>query len=121
MRLSLIPTALMAVLLCLPLTVSAVELPHSTALLHYSDWLRLQPRSGAHLASLPLLRQLMPQLLTDERKRLRIRYLGHEQGLMWAKELADWLTALGLPLHRIELLPGATADPHQLRLEVISP
>ena len=68
----------------------------------------LQPRSGEHLSQLPELRKAALDWIEGRSKRLTIRYPGGEEGTFQARELRDWLVALGVASSNIELLPGAS-------------
>lgn len=66
----------------------------------------LQPRSGARLTRHPELRRAALDWIEGRSQRLTIRYPGGEEGVLWARELRDWLVALGIASAHIELLPG---------------
>ena len=68
----------------------------------------LQPRSGERLSQLPELRKAALDWIEGRSKRLTIRYPGGEEGTFQARELRDWLVALGVASSNIELLPGAS-------------
>ena len=73
-----------------------------------STELFLQPRSGERLVQLPVLREAALDWIEGRSRRLTIRYPGGEEGTFWARELRDWLVALGVASSNIELLPGAS-------------
>lgn len=68
----------------------------------------LQPRNGERLSQLPELRKAALDWIEGRSKRLTIRYPGGEEGTFQARELRDWLVALGVASSNIELLPGAS-------------
>lgn len=70
----------------------------------------LQPRSGQSLTQLPGLRRAALDWIEGRSQRLTIRYPGGEESAFWARELRDWLVALGVASSYIELLPGTPED-----------
>ncbi len=74
-----------------------------------------QPRHGEWLVHQPALAGAIGQLRQHPQSRLRIRYPGGDEGVLWAEELQSWLVALGLASNRLELVPGSSkADAIQL-------
>jgi hypothetical protein len=98
---------LVALLLTLPVEAD-------TLLLTAADW--AQPRGGEQILQHPVLVQAMETL--RDKQRLQLVYPGGDEGLLWASELQAWLVALGLPLQRMELLPGSPRpDVLELRID----
>ena len=77
------------------------------------------PRDAASVSSMPVLQQTMFLMADDPASRLRIRYPGGDEGMLWVNELKSWLVALGLPSSRIEISPGSTST-MALELEVLT-
>ena len=67
-------------------------------------------RSGDSILSLPPLKQVINQWLTDRSKRIVLQYPGGEEGEYWVQELGDWLVAMGIPSRQIDLMVGSGAD-----------
>lgn len=79
------------------------------------SWAR--PRDGRSVAAMPPLADAVARWSQDTGRRLVIRYPGGEEGQLWAFELRSWLTALGVPLERQELVAGSQqAD--RIRIEL---
>jgi hypothetical protein len=66
-----------------------------------------QPVTGRALAAMAPLRATIAALDKDPALRLRIRFPGGDAGTAWARELRDWLVALGVASARIDLAPGS--------------
>lgn len=74
------------------------------------DWAR--PRDGDTITGFQTLRDLVVVWSANGGGDLiEIRYPGGDEGNLWARELGDWLVALGVPSSSIQLMPGnARAD-----------
>lgn len=80
-----------------------------------SEWAR--PRHGDWLVRQQVLVAAIEQLRSAHASRLKIRYPGGDEGVLWAEELQSWLVALGLESDRIERVPGSgAADRIQIRV-----
>jgi hypothetical protein len=103
---------LLALLLFSPFLVYGDESWQITAL----EW--AQPRHGEMLVRQPALAATIGRLQQQPQARLRIRYPGGDEGVLWAEELQAWLVALGLASNRIERIPGSSkAD--TIMLEIV--
>lgn len=80
-----------------------------------SDWAR--PRSGATLVGMAPLPEVIRAWSATDGKNITILHAGGEEGELWARELRDWLVALGVPGDRVRLEIGR-AGPASLRLEL---
>lgn len=65
-----------------------------------------RPRHGARLLELGAVRGAVETWMQATDRRLVIRYPGGEEGTLWARELHDWLVALGVPSSHIRRAPG---------------
>ncbi len=99
-------------LLVIALPVSAETVWTLTA----AEWAR--PRHGEWLVAHPALSAALDKLQQSPHNRLRLRYPGGDEGVLWAEELQAWLVALGLESERIEKLPGSGGEA-AIQLEVI--
>ena len=72
------------------------------------QWAR--PRSGATVAAMMPLAEVVAMLGSTEEGRLLIRHADDEAGGLWAYELRSWLVALGIPAQRIQLMTGGGSD-----------
>jgi hypothetical protein len=74
------------------------------------DWAR--PRDGETITGFQTLRDLVVVWSANGGEdMIEVRYPGGDEGDLWARELADWLVALGVPSSSIQLMPGnARAD-----------
>ncbi len=98
--------------LSLPLYADATP---GTAVIGSDVWAR--PRSGAELAHLPQLRELVEMFERQPDGTIVVYHgTGEEPGL-WAEELRSWLAALGIPSARVRLEPDPALE-RELRLEV---
>lgn len=68
------------------------------------EWAR--PRDGKGLVSMLVLEQSVQAWSAESNLELVIHYPGGEEGVLWAKELQDWLIALGVPSSNIQIIPG---------------
>ncbi len=108
---------------CLLLALACTGPPASTALaeeswsLDASAWAR--PRSGSTVVGMAPLPEVVRAWSSAQDRDIAILHAGGEEGELRARELQDWLIALGVPGNRIQLLVGG-ADPHALRLELRS-
>lgn len=76
-----------------------------------------QPRDGRSLVSMVPLPEVVAAWSRQPDQTLLVRYPGGEEGLLWAHELRSWLTALGIPGDRQELVAGShQADRIELEL-----
>lgn len=91
-----------------------IATPASAWTLDASTWAR--PRSGATIAAMPPLAEVVDAWSKRPGDRIVIRHPGGEGGDVWAAELRAWLVALGIPGGRIELVGGG--EPEQLTLTV---
>lgn len=83
--------------------------------LRASDWAR--PRSGAALVGMAPLPQVIRAWSADAERDIVILHAGGEEGELWARELRDWLVALGVPGERVRRVVGGPG-PHGLQLEL---
>ncbi|MGB0721304.1 MAG: hypothetical protein ACPGU7_02800 [Gammaproteobacteria bacterium] len=72
-----------------------------------TDWLR--PRSALGVSANRAIRDAVRRWLDTPGGRMVIRYPGGDQGTLWARELRDWLTTLGVASEHIDLVPGGPA------------
>ncbi|MBE9541231.1 MAG: hypothetical protein IMF01_02845 [Proteobacteria bacterium] len=68
------------------------------------EWAR--PRDGRGIVSMPVLAKSLQAWEKQSDLNLVIHYPGGEEGILWAKELQDWLVALGVPSSHIQTIPG---------------
>lgn len=68
------------------------------------EWAR--PRDGRGIVSMPVLVESIQAWKEQSGLNLVIHYPGGEEGTLWAKELQDWLIALGIPSSHIQTIPG---------------
>lgn len=80
------------------------------------EWSR--PRHGASLVGFPALSATVRYWQKDVSQIILVRYPGGEAGMLWARELRDWLVSLGIPSSRINLQPG-TPRADRVLLEVV--
>lgn len=80
-----------------------------------ADWAR--PRSGAALAGMAPLPSVVRAWSESENRDIAILHAGGEEGELWARELRDWLVALGIPGDRVRLVVGGVG-PSSLILEL---
>lgn len=80
-----------------------------------ADWAR--PRSGASLVGMAPLPAVVRAWSASDGTDIAIVHTGGEEGELWARELRDWLIALGVPGNRVRLAVGRT-EPASLRLEL---
>lgn len=73
-------------------------------ILSADEWAR--PRDGKSLTSMAALKQSVQAWGEESNLKLVIHYPGGEEGILWAKELQDWLIALGIPSPHIQTIPG---------------
>jgi len=73
-------------------------------ILSADEWAR--PRDGRGLASMSVLRQSVQAWGEQSNLKLVVHYPGGEEGMLWAKELQDWLIALAVPSSHIQTIPG---------------
>lgn len=83
--------------------------------LEAADWAR--PRSGAALVGMAPLPSVVRAWSGAEDKDIAILHAGGEEGELWARELRDWLIALGVPGNRVRLVVGGSG-PATLKLEL---
>lgn len=81
--------------------------------LEAADWAR--PRSGAAVVAMAPLPEVVRAWSAGSGMDIVIRHAGGEEGELWARELRDWLIALGVPGDRVRRAVGGT-DPHRLQL-----
>jgi len=74
-------------------------------ILSHAEWPIV--RSGSTLLNMPALQRVVTKLDQLDHGRLVIRHPGGDRGSTWAKELRDWLIALGLGSESIQLEPGS--------------
>ena len=65
-----------------------------------------QPRSGAMISQLDVIRSVVDYWEKDPDSAILIRYPGEDSGEIWATELRDWMISLGVPSGYIQLAPG---------------
>ena len=85
-------------------------------LLHANEW--SVPKKATTLLEMPAIKMSMNKLKNDVYSRLKIKYPGGDEGILWVNELRSWLVALGLSSKRIELEPGSAIST-TIELEVI--
>ncbi len=68
------------------------------------EWAR--PRDGRGIVSMLVLGESIQAWKEQSDLNLVIHYPGGEEGVLWAKELQDWLVALGVPSSHIQTIPG---------------
>ena len=68
------------------------------------EWAR--PRDGKGIVSMPVLKESILAWRGQPDLNLVIHYPGGEEGILWAKELQDWLVALGIPSSHIQTISG---------------
>jgi hypothetical protein len=73
-------------------------------ILSADEWAR--PRDGEGLTSMPALKKSVHAWGEQSSLKLVIHYPGGEEGILWAKELQDWLIALGIPSSHIQTISG---------------
>lgn len=93
--------------------LSAPAHAERTWTLEAADWAR--PRSGAAVVGLAPLPEVVRAWSGEPGMDIVIRHAGGEEGELWARELRDWLIALGVPGNRVRRVVGGT-DPHRLQL-----
>lgn len=102
--------------LMLLLAASAVPAPADDARVLSADtW--AQPRNAAVVAAMPPVRDVLAAWREAPGQTLVIRHAGGEAGSLWARDLRNWLIALGVAGERIELHPGGEAYQLELLLE----
>ncbi|MGB0713517.1 MAG: hypothetical protein ACPGUC_08155 [Gammaproteobacteria bacterium] len=69
-----------------------------------TDWLR--PRSALGVSGNRVIQAAVQRWMDTSGGRMAIRYPGGDQGTLWARELRDWLTSLGVASEHIDLVPG---------------
>lgn len=109
-------TAMLVLVLCfatVPPTIAQDEA--SSWRLDAADWAR--PRSGAALVGMAPLPVVVRSWSQRPGTDIVIRHAGGEEGELWARELRDWLVALGVPGNRVRRIVGGT-NPSGLRLEL---
>lgn len=82
-----------------------------------AEWSR--PRSGERVRAMePVNAAVNAWRAAGDDAQLILRHASGEEGSLWAAELKDWLVALGVPAHRIEVVPaGMAADRLELEVE----
>lgn len=80
-----------------------------------TDWAR--PRSGSTLVGMAPLPSVVRAWSAADDKDIEIMHAGGEEGELWARELRDWLIALGVPGDRVRLAVGGSG-PATLKLEL---
>ena len=103
---------MLALLLCAAALTTPVR-AERTWELAASDWAR--PRSGESIVGMAPLPAVVRAWSATPDTDIVIRHTGGEEGELWARELRDWLIALGVPGDRIRRVVGG-ADPHRLQL-----
>ncbi len=81
--------------------------------LEAADWAR--PRSGAAVVGMAPLPEVVRAWSAADDMDIVIRHTGGEEGELWARELRDWLIALGVPGNRVHRVVGGS-DPRRLQL-----
>ena len=80
-----------------------------------AEWAR--PRSGAALTGMAPLPSVVRAWSESEGRDIAILHAGGEEGELWARELRDWLVALGVPGDHVRLAVGGVG-PSRLVLEL---
>lgn len=80
-----------------------------------AEWAR--PRSGSTVVGMAPLPEVVRAWSAARDMDIAILHAGGEEGELRARELRDWLIALGVPGNRIQRLVGGS-DPHALQLEL---
>ncbi|MDQ7074979.1 MAG: hypothetical protein Q9O24_07465 [Gammaproteobacteria bacterium] len=78
-----------------------------------------QPRSGERVMALPAIEPLLQGWRDDPTQRIEVLYPGGESGVLWAKELQDWLVALGTPSAQIQIRVGSQAA-NRLQIKILT-
>lgn len=68
------------------------------------EWAR--PRDGKGLVSMSALKKTVQAWGKQSNLKMVVHYPGGEEGILWAKELQDWLIALGIPSSHIQTISG---------------
>lgn len=68
------------------------------------------PRDGKGIVSMPVLKKSVLAWRGQSDLNLVIHYPGGEEGMLWAKELQDWLVALGVPSSHIQTISGHSRE-----------
>lgn len=79
------------------------------------DWSR--PRSADMVMGLAPVRAAVEAWSAEPDRQIVIIHAGGEAGTLWARELHDWLVALGVPSARIELRAGGGNNELQLAVD----
>jgi hypothetical protein len=72
------------------------------------EWAR--PRSGELIAGMSPVLNSVQALLEQPGYRLVLRYPGGEAGVLWAREIRDWLVSLGLSSELVAMEAGNSRD-----------
>lgn len=74
-------------------------------LVYYQDWVKV--KNATSVLQLPALQRVVSQFEANEKSIIVIQYPGGDEGNEWAIELRNWLVALGISSHEIQLQPGS--------------
>lgn len=68
------------------------------------------PRHGEVLLEQRQLSEIIRRWMEQPESKIEIRYPGGEEGELWARELMDWMIALGIPSSVMRRIPGSGAE-----------
>lgn len=108
-------TVCLLLALVLPIVPASVVRAEESWRLDAADWAR--PRSGSTVVGMAPLPEVVRAWSAADNMDIAILHAGGEEGELRARELRDWLIALGVPGNRIQRLVGGS-DPHALQLEL---
>lgn len=80
-----------------------------------TDW--TAPQTAQSVLALEPVAAVVRDWRATPDRHLLIRYPAGEAGELWARQLADWLVALGLPRAHLRIGPGAPPDKLLLGVE----
>lgn len=81
-----------------------------------NDW--PEPPRAQPISQLPAVTTILNQFEENEHVSITIYYPGGVAGLNWAKQMYDWLVALGIPNQYVSLAVGS-GGANQLRLQLV--
>lgn len=92
-----------------PVQASSATSSAAENAVHYLDAAQWNiPRDVQSILAMPALQAVMHDFSHRPHARLQIKYPGGDEGTLWSSEVRSWLVSLGIPLERIELVPGAS-------------
>ena len=93
----------MAVITTATLLYSSVG--RADELIYYRDWVKI--KNATSVLQLPALQRVVSEFEANEKSKIVIQYPGGDEGNDWAIELRNWLVALGISSHEIQMQPGS--------------